>query len=64
METVKVVFCHECKHYCSLENSGVPLLGGGMCFVDAPSHITMVPPKHFCSYGIEKSPAPKAEDST
>ena len=46
MEETKIVFCSNCKHYISVEGQ-VALLGGGMCFVDAPSHITMVPPTHF-----------------
>lgn len=62
MEEIKVVFCSKCKHYCSVQGQ-VALLGGGMCFVDAPTHITMVPPNHFCSYGIEKAPCENAEDS-
>lgn len=63
MEAVEVVRCSKCKHYCSVEGK-VALMGGGMCFVDAPAHITMVPPNHFCSYGVEKVPCKAAEDSS
>lgn len=57
---VDVVFCHQCAHCHLKDNDNVS--AGGWCCVDAPAHITAVPAKHFCSYGIEKIPCLKAED--
>lgn len=61
MKTVEVVLCGECKSYRAMQGV-VESVRGGVCLVDAPTHISLVSPEHFCSFGIEKSPCEKAED--
>lgn len=41
----RMVLCRNCKSYYRKTDDG------GLCMLDAPVHIAVVPANHFCSYG-------------